>query len=58
MLLFLFCFAPDEIWYIQTSLFCALFVAEVCVCVCGMLHQGQHCLATLGFQEHRLLFGD
>ena len=32
MLLFLFCFAPDEIWYIQTSLLCALFVAEVCVC--------------------------
>ena len=33
MLLFLFCFAPDEIKYIQTSLLCALFVAEVCVCV-------------------------
>ena len=34
MLLFLFCFAPDEIQYIQAASLCALFVAIICVCVC------------------------
>jgi hypothetical protein len=35
MLLFLFCFAPDEIQYNQAGFLCALFVTSiVCVCVC------------------------
>ena len=32
MLLFLFCFAPDEIQYTQATFCCALFVAST-VCV-------------------------